>query len=298
MFLLAIVLLRSSVLGIGLTGPFPQIVVDTSQSITSESVVRGRKFWNLVRRKNGSARSEHFKHVGKEEATAISVHPDTTCPRSANGAITDRDGHVGEPQSDPSTAVTPGKNDKRYVIPPREVASHSLVDSTGRLLVAGVQDQDVNGGNRTSREILDAVAHEIQLAGAWRRIFVRFDGDPKGDRARVQQVMHDTGAGVSLTFKGKLESLGLDFERKQMGEFVSVTGEIIKPIGRRDICFSYYSKPEQKHWVNLFVLEDPNHEMSPGYDMLFGRDILFKTEALAWNLDVIGVNALRRLQNP
>jgi len=295
MFSLTIILLRSFVPGRRLTKPFPQTVVDLSQPVTLESATRGRKFWNLVRRKKKTVRTEQRKHVGKVGATASSAYPELTGLPHPNSAIANCNGHVGQPQSHSSSANTPGENDKHYVIPPGQLASGSFLDSEERLRVAAVQDQNIIEDNQTCRETRDVGADEKQVAGVWRSIRVRYDCDPHGKQARVQQVMHDTGAGISLTFECKLNSLGLKFERIPMGTFQSVTGEKLEAIGMRKICFSYLNKLDKEHWVNLFVLEDPKHGMTPGFDMLFGRDFLFETRALAWNFDVIGVNALRRL---
>lgn len=194
------------------------------------------------------------------------------------------------PQFD-SSDFQPNLNDLRYSI----VSEHPLSDNT-RFVVAPISSNgDVNSSAAIpSTSLGDVLADDRKLDGTFRRIHVRFDGDPEGSRARVQLIMHDTGSGVSLAFESKMRALGLNFEPVTYNiNLISITGEVFCPIGRKHLCFSYYDFPDKDYWTDIIVLSDPVDDLKPGFDILFGRDTIRKVGAITYDLGVIGVNYVR-----
>lgn len=137
-----------------------------------------------------------------------------------------------------------------------------------------------------------AMSEDVKSNGASERIHIRYDDDPEGRRARSQCIMHDTGADCSLKFESKLKSLGLPFEPvSSMPDLVSVVGEKFRPIGRRQICFTYAKRPSKLYWADVLVLSDPENGKEPNFDFLFGRDTIQKIMPIGWDYSVIGHRA-------
>lgn len=202
---------------------------------------------------------------------------------SCVNSTSDTDNHNAH-QSDQSVRSNSrhNENNMRYRI---QLEQLPPTDSTEHLVAPITSDGSPTAGAS------DVLADDSKIDGTFRKIHVRYDNDPENKSARVQHIMHDTGAGCSLTFEGKLQKLNLKFERESYNtDLTSVTGEKFRPIGKRRLCFSYYSVPDVEHWTEIIVLPDPPNGLEPTFDMLFGRDTIRKVRAINWDMTVIGIH--------
>ena len=182
--------------------------------------------------------------------------------------------------------------DREYIILSEDFPGAGPSSESVHGLTATILEHDPNTAQRQSEnDALAAMDDWIKSDGAFRIAYIRFDNDPEGTNAKAQCVMHDTGSARSLTFRSKLQELGMPFEpfQYQGGTLTSITGHDFKPIGRRQICFSYEKKPDKVLWVNVLVLDDPPTGLKPSFDFLLGRDFIKKERIVIWDKDIIGV---------
>lgn len=221
----------------------------------------------------------------------LSTSPRALRPTShAQTAIPDQNFSNHEGQHDLPSA--PSDVDRRYIMRSRQWQIVTGADSAEVLVAPVTDDQhndDIPEVSDDPEDAMTAMAEDVKIDGTFRRIYIRYDNDPEGRLAQTQCIMHDTGAGCSLTFASKLKELGLDYEPLRFRRPLrSLNGDPFYPIGKKQICFSYNGKGDKKHWTDVFVLADPPEEWEPAFDMLFGRDTIKKVKAIGWNHDVIG----------
>ncbi|KAK5951389.1 hypothetical protein OHC33_007445 [Knufia fluminis] len=218
----------------------------------------------------------------------LSTSPRALRPTShAQTAIPDQNFSNHEGQHDLPSA--PSDVDRRYIMRSRQWQIVTGADSAEVLVAPVTDDQhndDIPEVSDDPEDAMTAMAEDVKIDGTFRRIYIRYDNDPEGRLAQTQCIMHDTGAGCSLTFASKLKELGLDYEPLRFRRPLrSLNGDPFYPIGKKQICFSYNGKGDKKHWTDVFVLADPPEEWEPAFDMLFGRDTIKKVKAIGWNHD-------------
>lgn len=202
------------------------------------------------------------------------------------------DGRSAGRQNQRGSMTRPNAIDRRYIISPDQFLPEPGNESTDRLLAPVTEtrrnEEDKRRSNPEGDEMA-AMANDVKEDGIFRRVHIRYDNDPEDKEARLQCIMHDTGAGGSLTFENKLNALDLTFVRSDsMRTLVSVTGDTFTPIGRRQIFFSYQGRPDKIHSAYLYVLPTPSNDMDPSFDFLFGRDVVRSIKAITWDYNTIG----------
>lgn len=239
--------------------------------------------------------------MAKDFAASESVSGARVGEHPQSGALSstvDEDPSVNmESERTDISAQVHNENDCKYIMLEQGVKLGPALQSSEITIAPVIEvsgSQASSADHEAGTETSMAVANR---SGTFRCIRIHYDLDKDNKRARTQYVMHDTGAACSLTFEGKLKNLNLMWASQQMPVLTSVQGRKFRPLGMRQIFYSYYDYPDKQYQANLVVLKDPPKDLVPSFDILFGRDTIEHNGAITWNINVIGINQVRLLKN-